>query len=355
MEGWRDLEPEGEPIQFLAIVNTLLRRRWLIVGGTIATAILAAAYTLYLDPTYTASTKFVPTQGTSMAQLTGTAVFGGGSQDGPADNTTPEYYTALLTSRPFLEAILSREFAIAGAVDSGTSRESLLKHLAIEAESQQAELSMGVEKLGKLVTVSVGKTKAPSGNQIVTVSAIADQPALAADLANAFVDELVKYNSGARSNRAKENVKFVSGRLEEVRSRLSAAEEDLTQFTTRNRKIATPQLHSELDRLTRAVDLQEELFLTLSKQLEVARVQEQEQQVTIEVIEHATAPLMRTSPKRTQSVMTAAVLGALGFGALALLLEYLRKAGSSNEHSREFLDNLRGIKRELTLGLAGRK
>jgi len=57
------------------------------------------------------------------------------------------------------------------------------------------------------------------------------------------------------------------------------------------RAMATPDLRVGEERLTRALAVQEEVFVTLTKQLELARIQEQEDQVSVQVIEPAVAPL----------------------------------------------------------------
>jgi len=72
---------------------------------------------------------------------------------------------------------------------------------------------------------------------------------------------------------------------------LQGAENALADFHRFNRPIATPDLRVGEERLTRALAVQEEVFVTLTKQLELARIQEQEDQVSVQVIEPAVAPL----------------------------------------------------------------
>lgn len=59
--------------------------------------------------------------------------------------------------------------------------------------------------------------------------------------------------------------------LKDSQGMLSKAENAVAMFNSRNRKISTPDLQSEKDRLLRTVKVQEEVFITLTKQLELAK------------------------------------------------------------------------------------
>lgn len=359
----RDLQPvssegprdEQDPIQLLAVVNTLLRRRWMIAMGAMALTVAVGAYTFTITPTYTAAAKFLPSRQTSISDRMSTAVAGAGSIDTAPDNTAPEYYIALLTSRPFLQAVIHRKFLVTDSGDGQPGMIELIDLLANKSREQSSTESMELEALLKMVTIIPGKSKSPVAAPIITVSVVSGEPQLSADIANAFVEELVKYNQGARTSKAKENLKFVEGRKLEGRDLLAKAEDALATFATRNRKIATPELQAEKDRLTRAVKVQEEVYTTLMRQYELAKIQEQEDQESIELIETAAPPLNRTAPNRTQSVMVAAFLGLVLFSGLALVLDYIKRIDRSDENTRQLFENLAGIKRDLTLGLSGRK
>ena len=67
--------PEENPIQILAIVNILLRRRWMIAGWTFALMVAVGLYSFFiLKPTYTATAKFIPSQRASISDRMSTVV-----------------------------------------------------------------------------------------------------------------------------------------------------------------------------------------------------------------------------------------------------------------------------------------
>jgi len=75
------------------------------------------------------------------------------------------------------------------------------------------------------------------------------------------------------------------------RAQMTDREIDDMDVVAQARAMATPDLRVGEERLTRALAVQEEVFVTLTKQLELARIQEQEDQVSVQVIEPAVAPL----------------------------------------------------------------
>ena len=206
-----------------------------------------------------------------------------------------------------------------------------------------------------MVKIEAGKSKSLSAPPIISVTVVGSEPQLSADIANAFIKELERYNKDTRSNKAKENRIFVMKQLTDSQAMLSKAENAVAMFNSRNRKISTPDLQSEKDRLLRTVKVQEEVFITLTKQLELAKIQEQEDQVSIEILESADPPINRTSPKRSQNVIMAGVFGIFLFGALALVLERFKNINRQDKNTAEFMDNLAGITREMTFGVFGRK
>jgi uncharacterized protein involved in exopolysaccharide biosynthesis len=264
--------------------------------------------------------------------------------------TAPEYYTTLLTSRGFLERLLLTHFE----VPSMGGSVPMIDTLDIQASSDAERLERGIQALQKDVKVSSVRMKSTSAPPIITVTVSARDPKLSAAAANALVDELVRFNRDSRGSKATDTRAFVEVKLDEARAMLQAAEKSLADFRRYNRRLATPDLRVEEERLARAVTVQEEVFITLTKQLELARIQEQEDQVSIQVIEPAVAPLQRSAPQRTRTVLLAAVAAMMGTCGLVLVLSRLRGSQRDDPDIRDFNANLRSIARELTFGVAGR-
>jgi len=142
---------------------------------------------------------------------------------------------------------------------------------------------------------------------------------------------------------------FIENQVDENRKLLKKAETELADFTAKNKKIVTPDLEIELDRLKRNVKVQEEVYVMLKKQLELAKIEEQEKKPVIEIIENANVPLYKSSPRTKRNVILAGFVSIFLFIGLAFVLEYISKMNPKDEGYREFFKHLNGIKNDLLI------
>jgi len=188
------------------------------------------------------------------------------------------------------------------------------------------------------------------------------EPKRAADLANAYADELDRFNREIRMTKGRRTRLFVETRLKETQVDLEKAEEALRQYGQKHHTVALsldqlsavesgarlfanqaalevqlgvtrqyasessvevrrlrqqltelnrvigglPDLGLELARLIRTVKIQEQVFSLLSAQYEEARITEARDVSTVEVLDRADPPDRRVWPRR-------GLLIALGF------------------------------------------
>ena len=138
---------------------------------------------------------------------------------------------------------------------------------------------------------------------------------------------------------------FIQSRLQDTEAELKRSEAELAEFSMRNRKIVTADLEAQKERLERAVKVQEELFLTLRKQLEMAKIKVQENQTLIQVIENPDAK--RTGPKRVLMVALSSVLALFFFSGLAYVRYRWQQMDRSDGDIQELLGNLHSIRSDL--------
>jgi uncharacterized protein involved in exopolysaccharide biosynthesis len=194
-----------------------------------------------------------------------------------------------------------------------------------------------------------GAAGSQRGAQFVTVAYRASDPELTASVVNGILNEAVSFNQTARDSKALQNRQFIEKQLAETQDLLRKAEKDLADFSTRNRKIATPDVEVEADRLKRAVKAREEVYVTLARQLELAKIEEQQKKPFIEVIDTATVPFAKIGPSARKNVVLAAFLSAFFFCGLAFVLEWLKKINPDEARNKEFLGHIEGIKRDLRI------
>jgi len=240
-------------------------------------------------------------------------------------------------------------------------------------ELQKVYKQQDVEKAGKRLKSHTGISLTNEG--FVRVAVTEPDRRLAADLANAYAEELDQFlrlntNTSARLRR-----EFMDQRLTETEGALAAVEDSLRDFQTRSRlpllgtesqaasgaaadllaqkvqreielgtlrKLSTgpntrvEQLQEEVDQIDRQLDrippatteiarllrnakIQERILLVLTEERERARLLELKTMGSVDVVDHAEPPLHKSQPHRTLIAAAAfglALLAGLGLARL---------------------------------------
>ena len=95
-------------------------------------------------------------------------------------------------------------------------------------------------------------------------------------------NSIVKYSNNITNVKAVEKKNFVSERLNQAKDSLSNAENNLLLFLESNKNLASsPNLKLQRERLQRDIDLYDQLYITLSDQLEIAKINEKDNTSTV--------------------------------------------------------------------------
>jgi uncharacterized protein involved in exopolysaccharide biosynthesis len=332
-------------ISIVEIANALLARWRMIAILVVAGAALGVALAFLLPQEFTATTLFVPEE-SRQSQLPG-ALSGLATQFGIAlpvePSQSPRFYVSLARSRELMDSVLLTAFPLPQAAP-GDSAKRLLDLLSVRGRDRADSLANGRKELDKRLA-----TRVDDETNIVTLSVRLARPRLAAAVANAFVARIDGFNAETRTSRARQRRLFVEQRLDQQRERLQEAEDGLEQFYVHNRLWQqSPELVAEEGRLQRRVQVQQEVFLTLSREYEDARIQEVNNIPVITVIEQAVPPARRSQPNRRVVVVVAVVLFGLVGVTGALGAEYLDHiAASGDPHLDRFLTLTHGASRDI--------
>src|SRR3989441_4291702 len=347
--------PGGERGGALASVNALLRRWRFVVGLPVLAAILTAIVVLLLPPRYTATVTFVPEQrapsrgggtgggGTGLVGLAGQL----GIPLGMDPTQSPRFYAEVLTSRELLSRVLLTKFPNPRRPAASDSV-PLLAILRVRGgiwgpKSAADSLDRGVRKLRRRVSARVDIQ-----TFLVYLSVTTRYPDLSAAVAARFIAYLNEFNAKNRESQARARCQFVEQRIVEGERDLHAAEDDLRRFHERNRAWQeSPELSAAEGRLHMQVNILQEVYLTLRRDYEQARIEEVNDTPVITVVDPAVPP-QRQSYWREVLVLLAFVFGGL-IGVLGawsgVRFERLRR--EDEDGYREFTGLLQRLRREV--------
>lgn len=323
-------EPEDEDsMDLLPIVNLLLRNLGYIFKSTTFLVLIILIGSLFIPPTYTATAQFLPSNRLGAGP---SSPLRGSDEFVSSLASIPEYYKTLLESDTFLRNTVKR----------------LAADEKVDSDSQQEYIETLVSKIrGNLsVTFSKSTGSAYSAVTILSLNVDTSHPDLSVKANNALLDELSAFSNGERNQRAIQNRDFIQQQLNKAEAELRNYENELATFALRNRKIETPDLQVEKDRLERAVKAQEEVFLALRKEFEMAKIKVQEEASILQILERPTLAI-KTGPKRTRLLILAAVIGLLLFSVLAYARDRWARMDRNDKEVQELLYHLGNIKSEI--------
>ena len=311
----RERPSETGEVPAVDVLRPLLARWKLVAAVALAVAAVSAGISMIIPHRFTATTTFVSERPRSAIPQ---ALMGLAGQFGIAapgeDAWSPQFYAQLARSRALLERILMARYAHDAAGDSLTLLEILGDPTLPPAEAVYA----GLEQLNEDLAVTFD----PQSN-VIRLSVDAPDPELAAQLANRFVAYLGEFNTDARQSRAGRRRDFVEAQAADAQHSLQRAEEELRRFYETNRTwTQNSVLDFEEGRLLRQVELSQEVYLTLRRELETARIEEVNDTPVITVIDEAVPPVFRSWPRRKLIVAAALLAGLLAGALIAYLLEY---------------------------------
>lgn len=195
--------PAEEGIHLLDLLIGLAQQKKLIIGMPLVTGTIALIVSLSMTPVFTSVAKIMPPQqqqssgmAAMLGQLGGLASAAGGL--GGIKNPS-DLYVGLLQSR--------------------TVADNLITRLKLQEHYEKTSMDDTRKQLLANSTFAAGKK-----DGFITIAAMDTNPQFAADLANAYVDELAKLTQTLALTEASQRRLFFEKQLKEARDQLANAE-----------------------------------------------------------------------------------------------------------------------------------
>lgn len=319
-------EPSGS-LSLLELFNILLRRRRWLLGMPLAVAALVLVVSLVLPRTYTVDVSFMPqSAGGQLARFSGLAAQLGISLPAGDVDTGPEFYADLLDSRSLLEAAVRTRYEVGGGqqpegahapeggratVGSRGGGVDLVRLLGFRDDDPEKATERAIEDLQDRLHVSTDRETG-----VVELSVTMKTAAAAEQVARRLIELVDTFDLESRQSRAAAEREFLEGRVSAARADLVATEDSLKSFLEANRRYEnSPELRFEFERLQHRLDLQRQLYTTLTESLEQAKIEAVRNTPVITIVQ----PPYRPARPDSRHLGLRAVLGLLVGGMVGLL------------------------------------
>ena len=211
--------PNPDVINLLDYVEVIAKRWRMIVVVTFTALIISIAIAMKLPNIYSSTALILPPQQDSGMMGMMSALSGGMAGlagDLVGKGTTADLYVGILNSRAVKDVLIDR-FKL------------------MEVYGQKYRLDT-YNVLGDSAAISAGKK-----DGIISITVEDKDPKLAADLANAFADELGKLTVKLNITGAGKNRGYLEDRLVKAKADLTKAEEALKAFQSANKAFDVPE------------------------------------------------------------------------------------------------------------------
>ena len=278
---------DEDEINLLDLLIVLAKHKKRIIGLTFAAALLAIGYALSLTNIYTGTTKILPPQQSQSSASALLSQLGGLAGSSLGIKNPNDLYVAMLKSRNVMERIVQR--------------------FDLQEVYEQKTLTGTLKALEGGTIITSGK------DGVITVEVFDKDPQLAANMANAFIEELDKLLQTYSLTDASQKRAFFDQQLRQAKDKLTDAELKLDK---------TPNTSLEYLDALRNLKYQEALWEILAKQFEMAKLDEAKDFPLIQVLDKATPPEKKSKPKRSLIV----ILATLVAGFLAVIWAFIKEA-----------------------------
>jgi len=288
----------------------LWKNRWKIIAIDAVILILLALYLVFgLKNFYVSTVTLIPEIGTSKSSMGGLgdlAALAGLSVGGGGDQPT-EIYQYLITTESILLPVAYKKYPAPKDLRFNKDSINLFEYYEIEVEDtakySKAEIKRlkqidVVKELTKKVTTSFDKK-----TKILDLSVETYNSHLSSLIANEIIRSLDDYVVNRRKSNAQQNRLYLEKRTAQVKDSLTTIEDVLASFRDRNRVVISPNLLLEQGRLMRALEIQQGIYVELTKQLELAKMQEIKDTPVISVRDQAKESVLKQGPIRSKTLI----------------------------------------------------
>jgi uncharacterized protein involved in exopolysaccharide biosynthesis len=366
--------PDEEEINLLELLRVLARRKSVIVRICTVTVLIALCYSLALKNIYTASAKILPPQKDSggglsslLSQAGGLAALAGGmgGLGGSAD-----LYLGVLKSRSVADAVIKRlnlqkEFKAKTIDDTRKKLESAVTFKAgkdgiitIDADSKDPQKAAQlantfVDELGRR-SVELNLSKAGTERMFLEkrLEVVKQDLRNAENDMKSFQEKYKTFKADSQATVAIEGIARLKAEIITKETQLASLRNTMTDENSDVKTLQAgisrlksqlgsmtgsggsdvipavgniPALGMEYVRKMRELKTQEAIFEQLTKQYEVAKINEAKDTSSLQVLDEAVVPLKKSKPKRSLIVILATVTAFFASIFIVFIQEYFSK------------------------------
>ena len=188
-----------------------------------------------------------------------------------------------------------------------------------EKEEKIDPFRLTPKQMGQIGAIkSIIKAEIDKKTQMTKVSVVAQDPLVAATMADSVITKLQKYIITYQAAKAQEDCNYLEQIYKERQQEYYEAQEKYAKYTDANQNLAWQRKEAEAERLEQEMQLAFEVYSSVAAQLPMARAKVQEAKPSFMVLEPASVPLLPANMPTLFIVIAFVFLGLMGASAWIL-------------------------------------
>ena len=188
-----------------------------------------------------------------------------------------------------------------------------------EKEEKIDPFRLTPKQMGQIGAIkSIIKAEIDKKTQMTKVSVVAQDPLVAATMADSVITKLQKYIITYQAAKAQEDCNYLEQIYKERQQEYYEAQEKYAKYTDANQNLAWQRKEAEAERLEQEMQLAFEVYSSVATQLPMARAKVQEAKPSFMVLEPASVPLLPANMPTLFIVIAFVFIGLMGASAWIL-------------------------------------
>ena len=188
-----------------------------------------------------------------------------------------------------------------------------------EKEEKIDPFRLTPKQMGQIGAIkSIIKAEIDKKTQMTKVSVVAQDPLVAATMADSVITKLQKYIITYQAAKAQEDCNYLEQIYKERQQEYYEAQEKYAKYTDANQNLAWQRKEAEAERLEQEMQLAFEVYSSVAAQLPMARAKVQEAKPSFMVLEPASVPLLPANMPTLFIVIAFVFIGLMGASAWIL-------------------------------------
>ncbi len=170
----------------------------------------------------------------------------------------------------------------------------------------ELDINQAVNVLSNLINVD------EESSGLIKVDVYMDDPHLSTEVANFISEYVVEFIESEQRSQANVNREFLDSRVASASLDLNESEEKFTKFLKSHpMSIETPEILQEKSRLIRSIEVNQQVYITLRQQLEIAKIEELKNRLFINSLDTAFPATVPSKPNKLLVLVLIVFFGIL--------------------------------------------